>query len=113
MHDVEGWRENYQRTTRLWWERLNARRAEAEAMVGAEKTRLWLMYLAGVSLAFGRGGLFINQTLASKRSKGRPACPSPARTSTAEWRNAPTRGASMQQPKADRVHFFTNMSSLP
>jgi cyclopropane-fatty-acyl-phospholipid synthase len=75
VHDVEGWRENYARTTRLWWDRLEARRAEAEALVGAEKTRLWLMYLAGVSLAFARGGLFINQTLASKRSKGPSGLP--------------------------------------
>ncbi len=75
VHDVEGWRENYQRTTELWWRRLDARRAEADSLVGAEKTRLWLLYLAGVSLAFGRGGLFINQTLASKRSKGPSGLP--------------------------------------
>jgi cyclopropane-fatty-acyl-phospholipid synthase len=75
VHDVEGWRENYQRTTELWWRRLAARRGEAEALVGPEKTRLWLLYLAGVSLAFGRGGLFINQTLASKRSKGASGLP--------------------------------------
>jgi cyclopropane-fatty-acyl-phospholipid synthase len=75
VHDVEGWRENYQRTTQLWWRRLEARRAEAEALVGPEKTRLWLVYLAGVSLAFGRGGLFINQTLASRRSKGPSGLP--------------------------------------
>lgn len=75
VHDVEAWREHYQRTTRLWWERLEARRPEAEALVGPEKTRLWLLYLAGVSLAFGRGGLFINQTLASKRSRGPSGLP--------------------------------------
>jgi cyclopropane-fatty-acyl-phospholipid synthase len=69
VHDVEGWREHYQRTTRLWWERLEARRSEAEALVGPEKVRLWLLYLAGVSMAFARGGLFINQTLVSKRTK--------------------------------------------
>ena len=32
VHDVEAWREHYQRTTRLWWENLNARRKEAEAL---------------------------------------------------------------------------------
>ena len=56
VHDVEAWREHYQRTTRLWWENLNARRKEAEALVGPEKTRMWLLYLAGCSLAFERGG---------------------------------------------------------
>ena len=75
VHDVEGWREHYQRTTRLWWERLNARRAEAEAEIGAERTRAWLLCLAGVSLGFERGGLMINQTLVSKRRKGASGLP--------------------------------------
>lgn len=75
VHDVEGWREHYQRTCRLWWERLSARRAEAEAEVGAAKVRMWLLYLAGCSLAFERGGALINQTLASKRTKGPSGLP--------------------------------------
>jgi cyclopropane-fatty-acyl-phospholipid synthase len=69
IHDVEGWREHYQRTCRIWHDRLHARRAEAEAEVGPEKLRMWLMYLAGCSLAFQRGGALINQTLVSKRNK--------------------------------------------
>lgn len=75
VHDVEGWREHYQRTTRLWWENLQARRAEAEAEVGKEKTRTWLLYLAGCSLAFGRGAVGINQTLVSKRTRGPSGLP--------------------------------------
>lgn len=75
VHDVEAWREHYQRTTRLWWERLNARRAEAEAEVGAEKTRMWLLYLAGCSLAFERSAVGVNQTLASKRTRGPSGLP--------------------------------------
>jgi cyclopropane-fatty-acyl-phospholipid synthase len=75
VHDVEGWREHYQRTCRIWWERLNARRAEAEAEVGPEKVRMWLIYLASCSLAFERGGALINQTLASKRTKGPSGLP--------------------------------------
>ncbi|QFU15096.1 class I SAM-dependent methyltransferase [Microvirga thermotolerans] len=75
VHDVEGWREHYQRTTRLWWENLNARRREAEAEVGPEKTRMWLLYLAGCSLAFARGAVGVNQTLASKRSRGPAGLP--------------------------------------
>lgn len=70
VHDVEAWREHYQRTTRLWHDRLLARRAEAEAEVGPETTRTWLLYLAGCSLAFERGAVGIFQTLASKRAKG-------------------------------------------
>jgi len=75
VHDVEGWREHYRRTTRLWWENLNARRKEAEAMVGKEKTRMWLLYLAGCSLAFERAAVGVNQTLASKRTRGPSGLP--------------------------------------
>lgn len=75
VHDVEAWREHYQRTTRLWWENLNTRRAAAEAEVGPEKTRMWLLYLAGCSLAFERGAVGINQTLASKRTRGPAGLP--------------------------------------
>jgi cyclopropane-fatty-acyl-phospholipid synthase len=70
VHDVEGWREHYQRTTRLWFERLNANKAEAEAEVGPERTRMWLLYLAGCSLAFERGSTQIFQTVAVRRGKG-------------------------------------------
>jgi len=75
VHDVEGWREHYQRTTRLWFERLNANKAAAEVEVGPERTRMWLLYLAGCSLAFERGGALINQTLVSKRRKGPSGLP--------------------------------------
>lgn len=75
VHDVEGWREHYQRTTRLWFERLNANKTAAEAEVGPERTRMWLIYLAGCSLAFERGGALINQTLVSKRRKGPSGLP--------------------------------------
>jgi cyclopropane-fatty-acyl-phospholipid synthase len=75
VHDVEGWREHYGRTCRLWTERLYANRAAAEAEVGAAKTRLWLLYLAGVCLGFERGGALINQTLVSKRRKGPSGLP--------------------------------------
>ncbi|SFC95455.1 cyclopropane-fatty-acyl-phospholipid synthase [Bosea sp. CRIB-10] len=75
VHDVEGWREHYQRTTRLWFERLNANKSAAEAEVGPERTKMWLLYLAGCSLAFERGGALINQTLVSKRRKGPSGLP--------------------------------------
>jgi cyclopropane-fatty-acyl-phospholipid synthase len=75
VHDVEAWREHYRRTTRLWWENLNAHRAEAEAEVGPETTRAWLLYLAGVSLGFERGVIGVNQTLASKRTRGPSGVP--------------------------------------
>ncbi len=70
VHDVEGWRMHYARTTRLWHDRLLARREEAEAEVGPQLTRMWLFYLGGCSLAFERGAVGIFQTLASRKDKG-------------------------------------------
>ena len=67
VHDVEAWREHYARTTRLWHDRLLANLAAAEREVGAVKTRMWLIYLAGVSIGFDRARIGIFQTLASKR----------------------------------------------
>jgi len=75
VHDVEAWREHYARTCRLWHDRLLANRDAAEGEVGRDKTRLWLAYLAGVSIAFERNTLRIFQTLASKRGKGPSGLP--------------------------------------
>ncbi|MHB2168400.1 class I SAM-dependent methyltransferase [Alsobacter sp. R-9] len=93
VHDVEGWREHYQRTTRLWHDRLLANRAAAEAEVGAEKTRIWLLYLAGCSLAFERSAVGIFQTLASRRTRG-PAGLPPTRAGLYEGWSDPAAGGS-------------------
>lgn len=70
VHDVEGWRMHYARTCQLWCERLTAKKEEALKHVSEEKYRIWVAYLAGVSLAFSRGTLRLFQTLASKSAKG-------------------------------------------
>ncbi len=70
IHDVEGWREHYQLTTKIWCERLTGRSEEAIALVGEETYRIWVAYLAGCSLAFGRGSARLFQTLASHNAKG-------------------------------------------
>lgn len=70
VHDVEGWREHYELTTKHWCERLTARQEEAIAIVGPETYRIWVAYLAGCSLAFKRGSARIFQTVASKSAKG-------------------------------------------
>ena len=75
VHDVESLREHYGRTCRLWTERLYAAREAAEAEVGAAKTRIWLLYLAGVALAFERGTIGIFQTVATKRARGASGMP--------------------------------------
>ena len=79
VHDVENLREHYGRTCRLWAERLGARFDAAIAEVGEPKARLWLLYLTGCALAFERGTVQINQTLASRRVRGPSSLP-PTRT---------------------------------
>ena len=75
IQDVEAWRLHYARTCKLWCERLTVEREKAIAYVGEEKYRIWVAYLAGVSLAFSRGTLRIFQTLVSKSAKRPPALP--------------------------------------
>lgn len=67
--DVEALRRHYARTTALWCRRLQGNRAAAIAEVGEVRTRMWIAYLAGVSLAFARGSIGVCQTLASARQK--------------------------------------------
>jgi cyclopropane-fatty-acyl-phospholipid synthase len=75
VHDVEGWREHYMRTTRLWHDRLRTNFEAAEREVGREKARLWIAYLAVVSIAFAQGTIGIFQTLASRRVRGPSGLP--------------------------------------
>ncbi|MEN3929507.1 class I SAM-dependent methyltransferase [Microvirga sp. W0021] len=75
VHDVEAWREHYQRTCRLWFENLNGNQEAAIKEVGEEKTRMWLLYLAGCSLAFERSAVGVCQTLVSKRTRGPSGLP--------------------------------------
>jgi cyclopropane-fatty-acyl-phospholipid synthase len=69
IHDVEGWREHYALTTRLWCRRLEANREKAVKLVGKDRFRMWLAYLAGVSFAFHDGSLRIFQTVATKHDR--------------------------------------------
>ncbi|KAB2698897.1 class I SAM-dependent methyltransferase [Ochrobactrum sp. Kaboul] len=75
VHDVENLREHYGRTCRMWADRLHANFDKAVAEVGYARARLWILYLAGCALAFERGTVQINQTLASKRKRGISAVP--------------------------------------
>jgi cyclopropane-fatty-acyl-phospholipid synthase len=75
VHDVEAWREHYQRTCRLWHDRLLANYDAAAAEIGDLKARLWLTYLAASSIAFERNSIGLYQTLASKRRRGPSGLP--------------------------------------
>lgn len=76
VQDVEGWRDHYALTCRHWCQRLWDNREEATRIVGRERFRLWLAYLAGVSLSFGDGSACLFQTLTVKHSaKGHSQTP--------------------------------------
>lgn len=75
VHDVEGWREHYQRTCKLWHDRLLANYDAAVREVGPEKTRLWIAYLAACAIAFERNTVGLYQTLASRRRRGPSGLP--------------------------------------
>jgi cyclopropane-fatty-acyl-phospholipid synthase len=76
VHDVEGWRDHYALTCEHWCRRLEARREEAIAQIGSERYRMWLFYLAGVSLALGDGSACIFQTVATRhKAKGHSGLP--------------------------------------
>lgn len=70
VHDVENLREHYGKTCRMWAERLHARFEEAVAEVGEPRARLWYFYMAGCAIAFERGTVQINQTVATRRQRG-------------------------------------------
>ena len=73
VSDVEGWRNHYIETCRIWAQRLYARREEAIECVGKEKYRMWLLYLVGCSYAFKNGGARLYQVLVEKQAKKQPS----------------------------------------
>ncbi|MGA2044654.1 MAG: cyclopropane-fatty-acyl-phospholipid synthase family protein [Roseiarcus sp.] len=75
IHDVEGWREHYQRTCKFWHDRLVAHYDAACREVGEVTTRVWIAYLAACSITFQRNNAGIYQTLASRRIKGSVGLP--------------------------------------
>ena len=76
VHDVEAWREHYALTCRHWCQRLSANEEQAIRIVGRERYRLWIAYLAGASAGFQAGSIKIYQILATKKvGKGRSGLP--------------------------------------
>jgi cyclopropane-fatty-acyl-phospholipid synthase len=75
VHDVEGLRRHYARTCRLWHDRLTARREEAITLVGPERYRMWVAYLAGVTMGFEYGPLHVFQTVATRQGEAVSALP--------------------------------------
>ncbi|WP_437187094.1 class I SAM-dependent methyltransferase [Planctomicrobium sp. SH668] len=76
VHDVEGWRDHYALTCKLWSQRLTLQKEAAISFIGEERYRIWLFYLAAVSMALGDGSACIYQTVATKhKSRGLSGMP--------------------------------------
>lgn len=63
IETVEGFRKDYSQTLGHWAERLDAHHAEAERLVGAERMRVWRLYLRVSRDGFDTGFLSIFQVL--------------------------------------------------
>jgi cyclopropane-fatty-acyl-phospholipid synthase len=75
VHDIENWREHFQLTLEHWVARLAKNEAAAIAEIGADRTRLWLLYMSLFAVGFERGTCLVFQTLASKRQPGPSGLP--------------------------------------
>jgi cyclopropane-fatty-acyl-phospholipid synthase len=66
VRDVESLREHYGLTLRRWLANLERHEDEAIATGGAERVRVWRLYLLGSALAFEDGDLTVYQVLAAR-----------------------------------------------
>jgi cyclopropane-fatty-acyl-phospholipid synthase len=64
---VESLRPHYVRTIRAWLDNLERTFTAVEAIIGAERARLWRLHLAGGALAFEEGRMGVDQILAARR----------------------------------------------
>jgi Mycolic acid cyclopropane synthetase len=64
---VESLRSHYVRTIGAWLDNLERNFSAVEAIIGAERARLWRLYLAGGALAFEEGRMGVDQILAARR----------------------------------------------
>lgn len=73
MLDVEDLRPHYPRTLLHWVRRLQNAEPAAIAAAGAERYRIWRLYMAGMAYAFDAGWLGVAQVLAAKPAPDGPA----------------------------------------
>lgn len=66
VRDVESLRPHYARTLWHWVERLEAQHADAVALVGEKRYRIWRAYMAGFAMSFERNWNSIYQILAGR-----------------------------------------------
>ncbi|HWH12676.1 MAG TPA: cyclopropane-fatty-acyl-phospholipid synthase family protein [Solirubrobacteraceae bacterium] len=68
-HHVEGFGRDYATTLRHWHNNLDARLADAEAIAGVERTRIWRLYLRAARHGFEVGFTNVYQVLARHRDQ--------------------------------------------
>ena len=66
IRDVESLREHYPLTLRRWASNLAAHRDEAIAEAGAQRERVWRLYMLGSALGFEAGEISVHQALAAR-----------------------------------------------
>jgi cyclopropane-fatty-acyl-phospholipid synthase len=69
IRDVESLREHYARTLEHWVANLEANWDEAVKIVGAQRARVWRLYLSASINGFEDGGIAIHQVLGVKRDQ--------------------------------------------
>lgn len=81
VRDVESLREHYALTLRAWVGNLQRQWADAVALVGERRARVWLLYMAASAIGFEDGSRAIHQVLGvASDSAGRSGMP-PTRSS--------------------------------
>jgi len=66
VRDVESLREHYPLTLRRWLANLDARRAEAVALIGEQRERAWRLYILASALGFEDGEISVYQVLSAR-----------------------------------------------
>ena len=67
--DIECLRPHYAQTLRHWSARLEACGPQAQALIGSQRYRIWLIYTAACALAFERGWVSVYQMLLSRANE--------------------------------------------
>ena len=75
VRHVESLREHYALTLRRWVDNLMKRFDEAVEEVGAERARVWRLYMAGSAVGFERHHLEIHQVLNVRPAQGKSGMP--------------------------------------
>jgi cyclopropane-fatty-acyl-phospholipid synthase len=73
--DAESLRRHYALTCRHWSEAFELNIVELERMAGAQRARIWRVYLAGCAHAFAKGWINIYQLLAIRSNDGSSPLP--------------------------------------